>query len=155
MNDSSDQPNPTPVEDSNQPYNPQDARDMRREAREMRREERRVGRGDRPGGGLIAGAVLVVVGAVLLAQNFGITTLDNWWALFILIPAVGALGNAWRSYQAAGGRLTTGARGSLIGGLVLLMVTAIFLFNLNWGLLGPIVIILAGVGLLLNTFLPR
>ncbi len=124
------------------------------EERQRRREERRAARMDRPGGGLIGGAVLLVVGVVLLAQNFGINTLNNWWALFILIPAVGALGNAWRAYQAADGRLTAGARGSLIGGLVLLMVTAVFLFNLNWGLLGPVVIILAGVGLLLNTMLP-
>ena len=103
---------------------------------------------------MLGTGLLIVVGLVLLAQNFGISTLNNWWALFILIPAVGALANAWRAYSAAGGHLTGSARGSLIGGLILLMVTAVFLFNLNWSLLGPILIILAGAGLLINTMLP-
>jgi len=73
--------------------------------------------------------------------------------LFILLPALGAFGAAWRSYQNEG-RLTASARGSLVGGLVLVLIAAIFLFGLDWGLLGPVVIILAGAGLLLNTLLP-
>lgn len=147
MNDTSDPSNPTP------PVEPQVM--SRHEERERRREERREARAERRGTGpWIVGAVLIVVGLVLLAQNFGISTLNNWWALFILIPAVGALANAWRAYNAAGGHLTGSARGSLIGGLILMMITAVFLFNLNWSLLGPILIILAGVGLLINTMLP-
>ncbi len=74
--------------------------------------------------------------------------------LFILLPAVAAFGNTWRAYLAAGGHLTGPARGSLVAGLILLMVTAIFLFNLSWTYLGPILIILAGIGLLLNVILP-
>ena len=125
----------------------------RYEARRQRREARRAMRGQY-GGTWVGGAILILLGVIFLLQNMGALTLNNWWALFILIPALGAFGAAWRAYQAAGGHLTAAARGSLIGGLILTMVTAIFLFELYWGILGPIIIILAGIGLLLNAFLP-
>ena len=99
----------------------------------------------------VGGAVLVAVGALLMLQNFGITTFTNWWALFILIPAAGAFGNAWNTYRANDGHLTAGARGSLIGGVIMTLVAAAFLFNLNWSLIWPLFLILAGVAALLNT----
>jgi hypothetical protein len=93
------------------------------------------------------------LGIIFLLRELTTFSLDNWWALFILIPAVGSFGAAWRSYQNAGGHLTAGSRGSFITGLILTMVTMIFLFNLNWGLLGPILLILAGIGILINVVL--
>jgi hypothetical protein len=118
-------------------------------------QERREARGG--AGAWIGGLLLIALGVIFLLQNQGITILNNlqnWWALFILIPAVGAFANAWRAFNQAGGRLNAAARGSLIGGLILTMVAAIFLFNLDWGLLGPVLIILVGAGVLLNTTLP-
>lgn len=126
----------------------------RMEARRRRREARASARGSRAGGGWLLGAILIAAGGILMLQNFGTVVISNWWALFILIPAVGAFGNAWRSYQNAGGRLSGSARGSLISGLVLTLVAALFLFNLDWGTFGPILLILGGLGLLLNVVLP-
>jgi hypothetical protein len=124
----------------------------RHEARMQRRAQLRSARG---GFGWLGGAILIGVGLILMLQNLGYTliNLTNWWALFILLPAIGAFGAAWRSYQ-VDGRLSMGARSSLVGGLILVLIAAIFLFGLDWGLLGPVVIILAGAGLLLNTVLP-
>jgi len=34
------------------------------------------------------------------------------------------------------------------------MVAAIFLFNLDWAIVGPILVLLAGLGLLINMILP-
>ena len=119
--------------------------------RQQRLEERRERRSRNS---WIGGAVLILIGVILLLQNLGKTVLENWWALFILIPALGAFANAWRSYQEAGGHLTGSARGSLLGGFILTMVAAIFLFNLNWALLGPILLILAGIGIFVNVILP-
>jgi hypothetical protein len=124
------------------------------QGRRSRLEERRAERHARGGAPWIGGAILIVVGIVLILQNTGNLNLTNWWALFIFIPAIGALASAWRTYQGAGGRLTAAARGSLIGGLVLTLVALIFLFNLAWGALGPILLILAGIGILLNAVLP-
>ena len=88
-----------------------------------------------------------------MLQNLTSFYFENWWALFILIPAAGAFGNAWRTYRSSQ-RSTAPARASLISGIVLTMVAAIFLFNLNWTVIGPVLLILAGLGLLINVILP-
>jgi hypothetical protein len=118
-------------------------------ARQQRIEERRRGRS----GSWVAGAILILIGIFIMLNNLTGFTLENWWALFIMIPALGAFGNAWRAYQ-NDGRLSGQARASLISGFILTMVTAVFLLNLNWTLLGPVLLILAGVGILLNVILP-
>jgi hypothetical protein len=100
------------------------------------------------GGGWIVGAILILIGLVFLVQNFTAGfQLQNWWALFILIPALGSLGSAWRIYRSQG-RLSHAVRGPLVGGLILLLVTAIFLFNLDWGKVWPAFLIVAGAGML-------
>ncbi len=131
-----------------------DWRTLRREERAARRAERRERRGS-SSFGWMGGAVLIVIGVVYLIQNFtGNPVLFNWWALFIVIPAIGAFSSAWDQYQKHG-NLTNGAIGSLIGGLVLTMIAATFLFGLSFGNIGPIIIILAGVALLITALVPR
>jgi hypothetical protein len=41
----------------------------------------------------------------------------------------------------------------MLGGLVLTFLAAVFLFNLNFGALWPVFLILGGIGLLLNALL--
>jgi cation transport ATPase len=125
------------------------------EERRQHREERRAARGSRFGGTWIGGVVLIVLGVIFLLQNLDIFLPGNWWALFILLPAIVAFGRAWRSYQMADSHLTASARGSIIAGLAFTMVSAFFLFDLNWTTLGPVLIILIGSGLLLNSVLPK
>ena len=64
--------------------------------------------------GLVLGGILILIGVIFLARN--VTGWDlgnwNWWALFILIPALGSLANAWRIYQAQG-RVTAAMAGSV------------------------------------------
>lgn len=116
--------------------------------------ERESGEGSRRhrrgGAPWMGGAVLILIGVVFLLQQTTGFYLNNWWAFFILIPAVGSFGNAWRAYQDAG-RFNASARSSLIGGLALTMIAAIFLFNLDWVILGPVMLILAGMAVLLNS----
>ncbi|MDX1616237.1 MAG: hypothetical protein R3300_18130 [Candidatus Promineifilaceae bacterium] len=102
------------------------------------------------GGGWIVGVVLILVGLFFLLGELVPFSLDsNWWALFILIPALFNFGNAWRSYQRHG-RLTASGRGSLIGGLIIATVGVIFLFDLSWGNVWPVFIIIIGFGALLD-----
>jgi len=123
----------------------------------QRRETRRAARGMSGRGTWIVGAILVLLGGVFLLQNLGVTGIyfSNWWALFILIPAFGALERGLHSFREAGNQLTAGARGSFFTGFILLLVTIIFLFNLNWTYVGPIVLVLAGLGILLNGMLSK
>jgi hypothetical protein len=100
----------------------------------------------------IWGIVLILVGGFFLLQNFTTFYLQNWWAVFILIPAFGSFANAWRQYQEAG-RFSGSVRKSVFGGLIFTLVAAIFLFNLNFGLLWPILLIGAGLAVVLNALL--
>jgi hypothetical protein len=104
----------------------------------------------RSGDAWIVGIILIVLGGLFLMRTMGTDIpLTNWWALFILIPAFGALSAAWRTYQEQG-RLTGPARGSLLVGLVLTFITFMFLFEISWTYLGPILIIGVGIAIILN-----
>ena len=122
----------------------------RRAERRARREERRAARA---GGAWLIGATLIVLGLLFMLQNAGALQLNNWWALFILLPAIGSFATAYGSYRSQG-RLTAAGRGALIGGLVLTAIAAFFLFDLAWGKLWPLLLILAGIGALINALLP-
>jgi hypothetical protein len=137
----------TPTNDNNTVEPPVE---KERSEREIRREERRAGRGERSGSAWLIGVILIAIGLIWMFPRLQIFSFTNWWALFILIPAVAAFGNAWRAYKNAGNHMDAQARGSLFGGLLLTCVAAAFLLNLNWAIVGPVLIILLGVGLLIN-----
>ena len=123
---------------------------------EEMRETGSAGRGRRgQSGAWIGGAVLVVLGIVFLLQNLGSNNffLNNWWALFILIPAIGAFERAMRMYRDAGNRFTRGVRSATISGSILLLITFVFLFNLDLSLLGPAILIIIGLSMLANSML--
>lgn len=107
--------------------------------------------------GWIGGVILIGAGILLLLQNMHITGYywHNWWALFILIPAVTAFGKAWDAYQDAGCRPTAQVRSSLIGGIFLCLLSAMFLFSLSWTIFGPAVMMLIGVSLVVNGLLSK
>ena len=140
----------TPTPSAQQPFDQSSDFLSRHEARRARR----LARHEAGGLGWLGAVILIAIGVIALLPNFGLTLSFNWWALFILIPAVGAFGAARAAY-ANSGRLGTAARGALIGGIILTLVAAIFLFNLDGGLAFPVLLILAGVGLLLNMVLPN
>ena len=96
-------------------------------------------------GSWLPGIILIALGAIFLAENYLGATLHNWWALFILIPAVGALGAAYEEWRAGD---ADDATGPFIVGLALVGLAAVFLFDLPFGQLWPVLLIAAGVGLL-------
>lgn len=118
-----------------------------RELREQEREERRAARGEN---GWVFGAVLILIGVLLFLQNMNTLTLHNWWALFILIPAFGALAGAWRLYS-RDKEISAPVLGAFMSGLLFLGVALVFLFNLafDWARLLPALLIVFGVSLLL------
>lgn len=96
-----------------------------------------------------AGVVLIILGLVFLLRIFKVDFLQNWWALFILIPALGSFGNAWNAWQKSG-KFDRHARGALGGGLVILTVALMFLLNLNWVYYWPLMLIVPGFSMLLG-----
>jgi hypothetical protein len=103
----------------------------------------------------IGGFVLIMVGVAILLNNLGYFNFANWWALFILIPAVSSFSDAWDKYRDSGGRLTSSARSSLFWGFILTLISFTFLFGLTWTYLWPALLIIIGVGILLNALLER
>jgi hypothetical protein len=133
-----------------------DWRTARRNERHARQAARRAARDQlrsSPAYGWIAGGALILLGIIFMAQNLGAFYLQNWWALFILIPAVASFAAAWNSYH-ANGRLTASGRGSLVVGGILVLLAAALLFGLDFGLLWPVILIVGGVVVLLNALLP-
>ncbi len=156
MSDQTPLPNPENQPASNPPPLPpasnQDWRDLRRAEREARREERRAQRASN-GTAWIGGVILILLGVIFLLQSVRGFYLNNWWALFILIPALGSFADAWNIYRQTG-RFGRRVRGGVISGCVFLLFTATFLFNLDWGLVLPILLIVWGLTLLMNSLAP-
>ena len=156
MSDQTSSPNqdnlPAVTPAASSPTADQDWRDVGRSEREARREERHARRGSN-NSAWIGGVILIVLGVIFLMQNVRGFELNNWWALFILIPALGSFADAWNIYRQTG-RLSRRVRGALVSGCVFLLITATFLFNWNWGLVLPVLLIIWGVTMLLNSLLP-
>lgn len=133
----------------NQSYEPQPASqpDQPVEWREPVREAQPEKHGS---GAWMWGVFLILLGIIFLLDNTNLLHLQNWWALFILLPAMGSFQGAYQAYRNAGNRLTAGVRGSLFGGFLITFVALIFLFGMNFGLLWPVLLLVAGVGLLIN-----
>ena len=128
------------------------ARTERHLARAQRRAERRAAR-YAGGGAWVVGVALIILGGVFMLQNMGTVLIHNWWALFILLPALGSFATAYGAYRNSG-RLTPLARNSLVGGLILTAIAAFFLLDLDWARWWPTLLILAGIGALTNAVLP-
>jgi hypothetical protein len=92
------------------------------------------------------GIALIALGLIFLVQNYLGLELRNWWALFILIPATAALSSAYYTWRAGN---TAAAAGSLTMGLVFVAIAAIFLLELPWRLAWPVLLVVAGLGLIL------
>jgi hypothetical protein len=135
--------NTEPIEQTNESKAHElESSDLFRRGREEARKEN---------GAWIGGAVLIGLGIIFLLQNFGIFYLENWWALFILLPAFGAFGTAWTLYRANDNRFPIAATGSLVTGVILTLLSLTFLLGLNFALLWPFFLILGGLSILVST----
>jgi hypothetical protein len=97
----------------------------------------------------LVGLGIVIVGVIFLARNFGFDfpLPDRWWALFILIPAGGALVTAARLYN-HDGRLTERVAGAATVGTLMLAAALILFLDLDWGDWWPVMVIIVGLGIL-------
>lgn len=129
-----------------------DWREARRRERHARRAERHAGMSGFAGPWL-GGVVLVILGVGLLLQNIGYELPQRWWALLLLLPAVGSLVAAIRSYRVSGG--TPDTIGALVGGAIFTALALALFFGVNWGIFWPLILVLLGIGLLLRSYWPR
>lgn len=111
---------------------------------------------DNPQMRVVGAVALIGLGVIFLLRQYGvdIPLFQNWWALFILIPGIGALWTGYNMYNRAG-TWTQEARGAVGGGVVILLIALIFLLNLDWGKVWPLFLIVPGVLLLFGMWGPR
>ena len=104
-----------------------------------------------PNYSIAAAVALIVIGGIFLLRNFDVIDIGrNWWAWFMLIPIAYIFSSAWRRRQENDGKFPPAARNSLVSGAVLVLVMCIFLFDLNWGMIWPVFLILGGLSVLVG-----
>jgi hypothetical protein len=101
-------------------------------------------RGAPRGAGL--GLLLIAIGALALLRELTDLRLQNWWALFILIPGLGSLWGAFEAFL-RDRAFTQAVRGGLIGACFPFAVALIFLLDASWADWWPVFVILPGLGM--------
>ena len=101
------------------------------------------------------GVVVILVGLLFLAREHGYNldflSIRNWWALFILIPAVAMTARVVSRVRRIG-RFDADAAGTTVGALATGLVATLFLLDLNFGKWWPVFMVLGGVAILLSGF---
>lgn len=95
------------------------------------------------------GVILILIGGLFLLRNLTGYELENWWALFILFPALGNFWGAYESYRQAGS-FNRSARSQVFWGLFFTLLSASFLLGIDFGVIWPVFLILGGLGMLLG-----
>lgn len=95
----------------------------------------------------VVGGAVILMGVIFLITNMGGRTPQNWWAVFMYVPAILILAQAYSVRQKTGSL----NGGSLIGALSIIVVATIFLLNLSFGTVWPVFIILGGISMLLSS----
>ena len=91
--------------------------------------------------------------ALVLLNQSGLVSIEfNWWALFILFPAVGSFSNAYNRYRATNNLFEMGVMMPALIGLIMLGLMFNLLsgngWNFNWSLLFPVMLIIIGLGMI-------
>lgn len=99
------------------------------------------------------GLAFIAGGVVVLLNQSGVLSIKfNWWAFFIVIPAIGSLHNAYRRYRATNNLFDMGVMIPALMGLFMIGLMYNLLsgngWNFNWNLLWPLMFIIIGLGMI-------
>ena len=108
-----------------------------------------------PASKLWIGLALIASGALILLNQMNILSFEfNWWALFILFPAFGALNGAYNRYRFTNDLFEMGVMvPALVGMFMLLLSVSLLLgdaINMNLKVYWPIILIVLGIGLIIG-----
>jgi len=96
------------------------------------------------------GILFIILGVFLLLQNSGyIGELDNWWALFIILPGIATLGGALKSWHEKG-EITRKFIDRFASGVTILFVGCILMLEWPWSKVWPVFLIIYGAEFLLK-----
>jgi hypothetical protein len=102
---------------------------------------------------IMTGLGAVALGSGFLMKNTGVfdpsTVLTNWWGLAILFPALGGLIASALLFQERG-KLDWMVLSNLLLSVCVAVPGAVALLGLDWNLVGPIILIAAGLALIVG-----
>lgn len=109
--------------------------------------------GTKQSSSLWIGLIFIGVGTIILLNQMGSLPIKlNWWALFILFPAFGALTGAYNRYRSTNNLFEMGVMiPALVGLFMLLLLVSMLLgdaINMNLRVYWPIILIVLGLGLI-------
>jgi len=101
------------------------------------------------------GLAFIAGGAIVLLNQMGVLSFElNWWALFILFPAFGALTGAYNRYRSTNDLFEMGVMIPALVGLFMLLLSVSLLLgdaiNMNLKVYWPIILIVLGLGLIIG-----
>jgi len=99
------------------------------------------------------GLAFIAGGAVILLNQSGLLSFElNWWAFFILIPAIGSFSSAYNRYRATNNIFEMSVMMPALIGLFMIGLMFNLLsgngWNFNWNLLWPIMLIVIGLSMI-------
>jgi len=99
------------------------------------------------------GLVFIGGGAIVLLNQSGLLSFElNWWALFILFPAFGALSGAYNRYCVTNNIFEMGVMMPALVGLFMVALAFSMLvgafWSINWSLYWPIILIIIGLSMI-------
>jgi hypothetical protein len=106
-----------------------------------------------PSSNIWIGLAFIGGGAIVLLNQTGLLNFElNWWALFILFPAFGALSGAYNRYRATNDLFSMGVMMPALIGLFMVALAFSFLFgglwSINWNLYWPLILIIIGLSMI-------
>jgi hypothetical protein len=106
-----------------------------------------------PSSNLWIGLAFIAGGVMVLLNQSGWLSLNfNWWAFFIVIPAIGSFGNAYNRYRTTNNLFDMGVMMPALIGLFMIGLMFNLLsgngWNFNWNLLWPLMFIIIGLGMI-------
>jgi hypothetical protein len=102
---------------------------------------------------ILLGLILISGGAIILLNQMDILSFElNWWALFILIPAIGSFSGAYNRYRATNNLFDMSVMVPALIGLFMVALAFNLLggkgWNFNLSVYWPIILILLGLGMI-------
>ena len=102
-------------------------------------------------GEIVTGAIVILLGLVFLANNFGIdfpfVGWHNWWALFILVGAAPPVARAFDRYRSVG-TIDAQVAHAMVSALAIVTVALIFLLDASVALWWPVFLVIGGLWML-------
>lgn len=99
------------------------------------------------------GLIFIAGGTAVLLNQTGVLSFEfNWWALFVLFPAFGALSGAYKRYRSTNDLFEMGVMVPALVGMFMLMLSVSMLLgdaiNMNLKVYWPIILVILGLGMI-------